>query len=89
MNISVNNILDKMTQELVKAKQETNHQKVRESVVAIRTLCDLILEESSGGRTLHAEEVRITNQRLPQPLMTTKETKLVEEDGNGDSLLDF
>ncbi|MEH7234631.1 YwdI family protein [Bacillus sp. JJ1562] len=95
MNISVSKILDKMQQELQSAKSEASEQKVRERLMAIRTLCDLVLDESPV-ETRRVEAVQVPPiQKVVQPIPTIQPTtiqnivKLEEEDANGDSLFDF
>ncbi|MFS0863051.1 YwdI family protein [Fredinandcohnia sp. 179-A 10B2 NHS] len=86
MNISVNKIIDKMQQEILMAKSEGNEQKIRERLMAIRTLCDLVLEESPAKAPIVEKKV------IPAVLQTNtvvNTPKLQEEDANGDSLFDF
>jgi hypothetical protein len=82
----MNRILDKMTIELTKAKQEQNEVKIREHLIVMRTLCDLVLDEKQEMN----EKMYVSNNELDvavkKPIVTSK---LEEEDGNGDSLLDF
>ncbi|MFS0821266.1 YwdI family protein [Bacillus sp. 1P02SD] len=95
MNISVDKILDKMQQELHVAKNEASEQKVRERLMAIRTLCDLVLDEAPAeARRLETVQVQ-PMQKVVQPIQTMQpttiqnSTKLEEDDANGDSLFDF
>lgn len=60
--------------------------KMRESVAAIRALCDLLLDESPGG---NQETPRATPLASPQVPSVSTENKLKEDDANGDSLFDF
>ncbi|MEH7222257.1 YwdI family protein [Bacillus sp. JJ1566] len=92
MNISVGKILDKMQQELQSAKSEASEQKVRERLMAIRTLCDLVLDEAPVDvRRIEVVPVPQVVQPIPtmQPTTIQNTAKLEEEDANGDSLFDF
>ncbi|MEH7379474.1 YwdI family protein [Bacillus sp. JJ1533] len=95
MNISLGKILDKMQQELQSAKSEASEQKVRERLMAIRTLCDLVLDEApTEVRRVESMPVQPLPQSV-QPIQTMQPTtiqntaKLEEDDANGDSLFDF
>lgn len=75
-----------MQQEILMAKSEGNEQKIRERLMAIRTLCDLVLEESPAKASVIEKKV------IPAVLPTNtvvNTAKLEEEDANGDSLFDF
>lgn len=84
-----------MQQELQSAKGEASEQKIRERLMAIRTLCDLVLDEAP------VEVKRVESapvQPMPkavqpissmQPTTIQNTTKLEEKDANGDSLFDF
>jgi hypothetical protein len=96
VNISLNKILDKMQQELLRAKSEESEQKVRERLMAIRTLCDLVLDEAPAeGKRVEAVPVQPVRQvvqsipTMPQTTTIQNTTKLEEDDANGDSLFDF
>ena len=92
MNISVNNVLEKMTRELNQAKSTSDRNKVRDSLIAIRTLCDVVLEEAPEDKRVSQPLNQFSSQLInnePKPLTINNSTKLQEEDGNGDSLLDF
>ncbi|MFT4416229.1 YwdI family protein [Fredinandcohnia humi] len=86
MNISVMKIIEKMQQELVVAKQEQNEQKIRERLMAIRTLCDLVLDEATSAVV---STKKVVASVMPQPTPIVASTKLEEDDANGDSLFDF
>jgi len=77
------------------AKSEASEQKVRERLMAIRTLCDLVLDEAPAeARRVAAVPVQ-PMQKVVQPIQTMQpttiqnSTKLEEDDANGDSLFDF
>ncbi|MDN7241843.1 YwdI family protein [Planococcus sp. N028] len=62
--------------------------KMRESVVAIRTLCNLLLDEDDHGQNKTPHAVPLASPS-PSPQISLAENKLKEEDANGDSLFDF
>jgi len=85
MNITVNKIIDKMFVELQMAKNVGNSAKVRDHLLALRTLCDLVLDEAPV-------EKPVIQQVVTTPMPSTNlpiTAKLEEEDANGDSLFDF
>ncbi|WP_078543367.1 YwdI family protein [Litchfieldia alkalitelluris] len=88
MNISLTQVIDKMTAELVKAKQEDNYIKVRESLVIIKSLCELALDEEVEIHTSD-HSIKPTNIDPRPPSLAPSKPKLQLEDGNGDSLFDF
>jgi hypothetical protein len=83
MNIPVKQILEKMHQELKLALIEDD-EKVRDHLLVIRSLCDLVIQEKP--------------RYVQQPIMTTSPHSLLKEPkknmdesdkANGDSLFDF
>lgn len=105
MNISVTKIIDKMISELQLAKVEGDHTKVKQHVQAVRTLCDLVLDDSQLEPVANQQMVinspkKINSAPLVSPYVPPVSqaapvsnlptgTKLEEEDANGDSLFDF
>lgn len=61
--------------------------KVRDSVAAIRALCDLLLEDDQPAAD--KETPRAVPLASPQPQTVSAVNKLKEEDANGDSLFEF
>ena len=61
--------------------------KVRDAVVAIRALCDLLLEDDQPAVDKPAP--RAVPLASPQPQAVSAVNKLKEEDANGDSLFEF
>ncbi|WP_203332117.1 YwdI family protein [Planococcus beigongshangi] len=61
--------------------------KMRESLAAIRALCDLVLEgeQQPGARAPRA--IPLSASPAPQPVLSEK--KLEEDGANGDSLFEF
>ena len=84
-----------MQQELQTAKSQASEQKVKERLMAIRTLCDLVLEESPAEvrhvPAMPVQPVQQVIQPIPamQPTTIQHTAKLKEDDANGDSLFDF
>lgn len=60
--------------------------KMRESVAAIRALCDLLLDEGPGKEQQPPRAMPLTSPQVPS---VSTVNKVKEEDANGDSLFDF
>ena len=75
----------KMADEVSKARSDVEKSKLRERLIAIRTLCDVILDEKSDT---DRSTPQVTQTVYHSPV-TQKTVKLVDEGGNGDSLFDF
>ncbi|PEX85331.1 YwdI family protein [Bacillus cereus] len=95
MHISSEKILNKMANEIAKAKS-SDGQKSKEHVLVVRALCDLLLEEQAEPRTYREPQVQsqiIGSQPMTtvQPVMPVsgEPVYIKEEDANGNSLLDF
>lgn len=89
-----------MEEELVKAKQSGTDKEMRERLVVIRSLCEVILDEKSSSLSLTSPIPSEMNQAELQKMMgslspvvkqqpTISATPYKEKDANGDSLLDF
>lgn len=63
--------------------------KMRESLAAIRALCDLLLEgeEPPAAKGPAPRTIPLSASPAPQPVLSEK--KLEEEGANGDSLFEF
>ncbi|TDL33008.1 hypothetical protein E2R51_10125 [Jeotgalibacillus sp. S-D1] len=93
MNISHEKLLAKIEQQVGQAKQAPSSQ-MREHLHAIRTLCDLALDEPSGGisaqRIEPVQPSSVYQAPVQQPVSMQKDKPIRMEDGsNGDSLFDF
>ncbi|PEE38494.1 YwdI family protein [Bacillus pseudomycoides] len=95
MQISSDKILNKMANEVAKAKNSEG-QKAKEHLLVVRALCDLLLDEQV--ETSAYVEPRLQSQVItPHPTMTVQPIAAVsgepvyikEEDANGNSLFDF
>ncbi|CEG21883.1 hypothetical protein BN1080_00802 [Planococcus massiliensis] len=60
--------------------------KVRESVAAIRALCDLLLNDEPLAESSRPKAMPLAS---PQVQTVSSVNKLKEEDANGDSLFEF
>lgn len=61
--------------------------KMRESLAAIRALCDLLLDGEEQPAAPAPRAIPLSASPAPQPVLTEK--KLEEEGANGDSLFEF
>ena len=87
--ISYQTILQQLEKQVEEAKNASNEQQIRESLTAVRALCDVVLAKP-------VEAVKKQSTPMPKVLtpMPTQQTvytaKMDEEDGaNGESLFDF
>ncbi|MCU9613352.1 YwdI family protein [Caldibacillus lycopersici] len=98
MQISYEAILKKMEEKLNEAKVSDSAARIREQVQSIKTLCEVLLEETNSSASIH-KEIPIQKFQPQMPIQSTtvipstttlSEKKIVMEDGaNGDSLFDF
>ena len=83
--ISYQAVLQQLEKQLDEAKKAANEQQMRESLTAVRALCEVVLARPvEGSQTQHKHMPQMPTQQM----LNTK--KMEEEDGaNGDSLFDF
>ncbi|AKR12213.1 YwdI family protein [Bacillus cereus] len=95
MQISSDKILNKMANEIAKAKSSEG-QKSKDHLLVVRALCDLLLDEQVESSTYR--EPQIQSQVIgAQPITTVQPVMPVsgepvyikEEGANGNSLFDF
>ncbi len=80
--ISNQQIVSQIEKQLQAARQNTNDQLVRESLAAIKALCELALDSSP--------RVEVPQTHLsPKRVEPSVGTRVREEDANGDSIFDF
>lgn len=100
MNISVEKLLRKIEEELKEAKGTNSDTKIRERVHAIKTICELILEESTtitSTTTTSATVNKSPNLVVSNPayrgqvasLPNQQERLIIDEESNGESIFDF
>ncbi|MDH4422978.1 MULTISPECIES: YwdI family protein [Bacillus] len=95
MQISSDKILNKMANEIAKAKSSEG-QKSKEHLLVVRALCDLLLDEQVDSNMYREPQVQsqiIGSQPMTtvQPIMSVsaEPVYIKEDDANGNSLLDF
>jgi hypothetical protein len=84
MQVPIQKVLTKMQEEIERAKHSNNEGKVREHLLVIRSLCELVIEQESNP-----EKPKQSMVFSQQPSLTTQASKLKEDEGNGDSIFDF
>lgn len=97
MAISIQQIMTKIEEELKSAKASSSEEKIRERIYSIKTLCELVLEEqpSQANHFQEAKRMPVTPLHSPLPtsvqsLSTSQPKKMeMDDEANGDSLLDF
>ena len=87
--ISYQTILQQLEKQLEEAKNATNEQQIRESLSAVRVLCDVVLAQSAEA--VKKQSAPMSKVMTPMPTQQAVYTaKIDEEDGaNGESLFDF
>ncbi|MBS4190033.1 YwdI family protein [Bacillus sp. FJAT-49705] len=95
MNISVQQLLGKIEKELMEAKDSSTTARMRERVQAMKSLCELILDEpettkgiSSTPTAYMPPAVQQVQPVQPASIQQTKRLEM-EDEANGDSLFDF
>ncbi|MEH7123326.1 YwdI family protein [Bacillus sp. JJ1503] len=92
MNISVQQLLGKMEKELKEAKDSSTTAKLRERIHAIKSLCELILDEPAQEK---GESSSISSYTAPavqhvQPASIQQPKRMeMDDSANGESLFDF
>lgn len=96
VNISIQQLLAKIEDQLTEAKSSNSDARIRERVYAIKSLCELVLEqERKEGITYQQTVQQPSFQAVQAPIAIPKQTiqtqtnKVKMEEGNGDSLFDF
>lgn len=85
MKISLHKLLQKMAEEIKQAQASTSETKTRERIQAIKTLCELVLDEPENKQKLESVPTM-----LAQPLTINQSQRLqVDDEANGESLFDF
>lgn len=98
MNIHISGLLQKMDEEIQKAKNSDGREEVKLHAAVIKSLCDVILESGQTDIPKEKKSPAITDQTMLHQLMgaegsrkyketTKKENK--DDDANGDSIFDF
>lgn len=95
MNIHVSKLLQKMEGELFKAKNSQSDKEMRERLVVIQSLCEVILEEEGTSLKVSSAVSEINPTELQKmmgnnlPPVVKSSTQYKEKDANGESLFDF
>lgn len=96
--ISLDMIITQLEQQLTTAKNSQTEQQKRESLAAIRALCDVALQSPTQKTQVaevymekpkYEQQTQIIQQSAPIISTPNQVNKLQEEDANGDSLFDF
>jgi hypothetical protein len=100
MNISLRKLLLKMEEELKRAKSAESEAVKRERIQAVKTLCELVLDDAPGAAPVKQSVQQFVPSQpvLPQQQMPVNQSSSMipqpkklemEDDSNGDSLFDF
>jgi hypothetical protein len=86
MSISLQRLLIKMEEEIRQAKASSSEPKIREKIQAVKTLCELVLDEPQRKPPQQEMGMPI----MAQPLTVSQPQRLqVDDEANGESLFDF
>ncbi|WAA12222.1 YwdI family protein [Fervidibacillus halotolerans] len=83
MQVSYQTVLKKMEEKVVEAKKETSEVKIREHIQAIKTLCEVLLEEQMEIKQTSFQSKMV--EQKPISMANRFETEKEE----GDSIFDF
>jgi Family of unknown function (DUF5327) len=98
VNIHVSKLLQKMEEELLKAKASDSDKEMTEKLNVIKSLCEVILDEKPNSLNIASPAAKEINPAELQKMMgnlpvkqqpTIISSPLKENDANGDSLFDF
>ena len=97
MNISVEKLLNKMEEKIKEAKETGSDAVIRERVHAIKTMCELILEEPSAATTSVDKKPSfstVTSFQKGQGQVSAtppigQERLIIDGESNGESIFDF
>lgn len=85
MSITTEMLLEKMEQELAKAKQAMPAEQFREHIYVVKALCEVLLE---SGKAVQPEEPLPASPSVPKTVLKPEPLKM-EGGANGDSIFDF
>lgn len=91
MNISVQQLLGKIEDELKQAKASGSEARIRESIHAIKALCELALDEKpQAGQPVEKPVIPVLPKEQIIPAVQGQPRRLkMDDDANGESLFDF
>ncbi|WP_282033642.1 YwdI family protein [Metabacillus indicus] len=96
MDIHISKLLAKMEKEVRMAMNGSSESEVRERLLAVKTLCDLVLDERSGESSepfkpkLQASKpLEMDALQLQKMMGASSFNKKKEDEDSGDSLFDF
>ncbi|MEC1471185.1 YwdI family protein [Bacillus haynesii] len=99
MNIHISSLLQKMEDELKKAKECTQENELKMHIAVIRSLCDVIVEPQQRPSVQSSPTANkpSSDQLMLEKMMGSagaeqykkQEKQKHEDDGNGDSIFDF
>ncbi len=92
LNISVQQLLGKIEKELMEAKESSTTARIRERVQAMKSLCELILDEPETTKGISSTPTAFMPPAVQpvQPASIQQPKRLeMEDEANGESLFDF
>ncbi|CAH0243116.1 hypothetical protein SRABI96_02982 [Peribacillus sp. Bi96] len=85
MDISSKQMLDKIEELVLKAKQVNSEDKVQGYVIAIKALCEVMVDEKAGNISI-PKPITMTQSVMPA---TSNVEPVKMDEANGESLFDF
>lgn len=82
-------LIEKMIKELTSAKQASNHEHMMQHIASVQSFCEVLLDESSSDSSVRENE-KMSDIEIKAMLGETKrQSPLLDDDANGDSIFDF
>ena len=90
MNISVQQLLGKIEDEVKQAKASGSEARIRERIHAIKALCELALDEKTQAvQPVEKPVIAALPKEHIIPVQGQPQRLKMDDDANGDSLFDF
>ena len=86
--ITVTQLLGEIEQQVRLAKQTQDEAAQREAIYAVRTLCNVMLNDERPSTTSIPQAMQMSSVHAT-PITSLNEQPLQEADANGESLFDF
>jgi len=90
MHITYQALIQKMEEELKKAKQAGDEEKIRGYLFAVKALAELLLETGTIAEERHPQNIKpIEESKTELKKSSSEPERLIVDEKNGDSIFDF
>lgn len=90
MHITYEALIQKMEQEIAKAKHENDHEKVRGHLFAVKALAELLLETGDGTEKNRPKTIKANDgSEVKLAKAVSQPEQIIVNDETGDSIFDF